>query len=372
MKIGITCYPTHGGSGVVATELGLELARRGHEIHFISYSMPFRLREFYQNVFYHEVDVSNYPLFKYPPYDLALATRMVSVIKEHSLDILHVHYAIPHAASAYMARQVLGKDSVKIVTTLHGTDITLVGRDPSFYEVLKFSIENSDGVTAVSNYLRDRTRDEFNLKKQITVIYNFIDTNRYSGKSEDCCRYRYAPNNEAIFLHVSNFRPVKRIHDVIAIFARVVEKVPAKLILVGEGPDREPAYTLAQKLNILKHIHFLGNQDFLEKLLGCVDIFLLPSREESFGLAALEAMSSYCTVIASDTGGLPELVIDGDCGYLLPVGDVEGMASKALTLLANPVLLDQFKQNARNRAVEMFNASQIISQYELFYEKLLQ
>lgn len=373
MRIGITCYPTHGGSGVVATELGLELAKRGHEIHFISYSMPFRLREFYQNVFFHEVDVSSYPLFKYPPYDLALATRMVSVIKDYNLQILHVHYAIPHAASAYMARQVLAdRCCLKIVTTLHGTDITLVGRDPSFFEVVKFSIVKSDGVTAVSNYLRNRTIEEFQITRPIKVIYNFIDPVRYSGDARTCSRRIYAPNNEAVLIHVSNFRSVKRVRDVVALFARVQQEIPAKLILVGDGPDRESANALAQELGILPRVIFLGNQDYLENLLACADIFLLPSQEESFGLAALEAMSCGCAVISSNAGGLPEVVVEGESGFLLPVGDVDGMARRALTLLRNPEMLRQFKKNARQRAHEHFSADAIVAQYEDFYRNLLQ
>jgi len=290
MIIAMVCYPTHGGSGVVATELGMCLAQRGHEVHFISYSTPFRLRGFHENVFYHEVDVSAYPLFKYPPYDLSLAAQIMEVAAEHTLDIVHAHYAIPHAISAYLARQMMRGRAPKVVTTLHGTDITLVGKDASFREAVKFGIEESDGVTAVSRYLAEQTRATFGIGKEIRVIHNFVDTARFSPHVENCIRKRFAPGGEAILIHASNFRPVKRLTDTIEILARVRRHLPAKLLLVGEGPDRQESHALAERLGLLDHVVYLGTQDAVERLLGCADLFLLPSSEESFGLAALEAM----------------------------------------------------------------------------------
>ncbi|NLP09174.1 N-acetyl-alpha-D-glucosaminyl L-malate synthase BshA [bacterium] len=371
MKIAIICYPTHGGSGVLATELGVCLAQRGHQVHFISYSAPFRLRGFQQNVFYHEVDVSAYPLFKFPPYDLSLATKIMEVTKEYQLDIIHAHYAIPHAISAYLARQMMSGRGPKIVTTLHGTDITLVGKDASFYEAVRFGILQSDAVTAVSHYLAQRTREEFHISKQIHVIYNFVDTERFSGCTLNCRRELFAPNGEKLFMHTSNFRPVKRLSDTVKILARVRQQVDARLLLAGEGPDRQESHEWAVKLGVHDHVLYLGTQDYIENLLGCVDLFLLPSSEESFGLAALEAMSCRTPVIASNVGGLPEVVSHGVDGYLFPMGDVEAMAQAAVSLLQDPQRLAEFRNRAREKAVTRFEMHQIVPQYERLYEQTL-
>lgn len=371
MKIAIICYPTHGGSGVLATELGVCLAQRGHQVHFISYSAPFRLRGFQQNVFYHEVDVSAYPLFKFPPYDLSLATKIMEVTKEYQLDIIHAHYAIPHAISAYLARQMMSGRGPKIVTTLHGTDITLVGKDASFYEAVRFGILQSDAVTAVSHYLAQRTREEFHISKQIQVIYNFVDTERFSGCTLNCRRELFAPNGEKLFMHTSNFRPVKRLSDTVKILARVRQQVDARLLLAGEGPDRQESHEWAVKLGVHDHVLYLGTQDYIENLLGCVDLFLLPSSEESFGLAALEAMSCRTPVIASNVGGLPEVVSHGVDGYLFPMGDVEAMAQAAVSLLQDPQRLAEFRNRAREKAVTRFEMHQIVPQYERLYEQTL-
>ncbi len=367
MNIAIICYPTHGGSGVIATELGVGLAQKGHQIHFISYSSPFRLRGFQENVFYHEVDVSAYPLFKYPPYDLSLATKIIEVSKEYSLNVVHAHYAIPHATSAYLAKQMMRGNGPKIVTTLHGTDITLVGKDPTFYQAVKFSIEESDGVTAVSNYLRDKSIKEFQLSKPIQTIHNFVDTDRFSGRVERCNKDTFAPKGEKLLLHASNFRTVKRLTDTIEILARVREKIPAKLLLIGEGPERPNAHELAVKLGMHDHVIFLGTQDYIENLLGCADLFLLPSSEESFGLAALEAMSCQTPVVGSNIGGIPEVVQDGETGFLHPVGDIEHMVESVLTLLNDSVKLEQFARASRQRAKHLFSDDKIIPQYEQFY-----
>ena len=371
MKIAIICYPTHGGSGVLATELGVCLAQRGHQVHFISYSSPFRLRGFQQNVFYHEVDVSAYPLFKFPPYDLSLATKIMEVTREYQLDIIHAHYAIPHAISAYLARQMTAGQSPKIVTTLHGTDITLVGKDASFYEAVRFGILQSDAVTAVSHYLAQRTHDEFHISKEIQVIHNFVDTERFSGCTQNCRRDFFAPNGEKLLMHTSNFRPVKRLSDTVKILARVRQQVNARLLLAGEGPDRQESHEWAVKLGVHDHVIYLGTQDYIENLLGCVDLFLLPSSEESFGLAALEAMSCRTPVIASNIGGLPEVVSHGVDGFLLPMGDVEAMAQAAVSLLQDPQRLAEFRNRAREKAVSQFDMHQIVPQYERLYEQTL-
>lgn len=371
MKIAMVCYPTHGGSGVVATELGMGLAQRGHEVHFISYSTPFRLRGFHENVFYHEVDVSAYPLFKYPPYDLSLAAQIMEVAEEHTLDIVHAHYAIPHAISAYLARQMMRGKGPRVVTTLHGTDITLVGKDPSFKEAVKFSIEESDGVTAVSRYLAERTRETFAISKEIRVIYNFVDTDRFSPHVENCIRKRFAPGGEAILMHASNFRPVKRLTDTIKILERVRRHLPAKLLLVGEGPDRQESHALAEKLGLLDHVVYLGIQDAVERLLGCADLFLLPSSEESFGLAALEAMSCGTPVIGTSIGGIPEVVENGVDGYLFPVGDVDAMAAAAVELLQQPERMKKMRAAARAKAEARFRIETLVPEYEHYYEEVL-
>ncbi len=371
LNIAMICYPTHGGSGVVATELGIGLARRGHKVHFISYSSPFRLRAFQSNVYFHEVDVSAYPLFKYPPYDLSLAAKIVQVAHLNHLDIVHAHYAIPHAISAYLAKQMMRQNRLKIVTTLHGTDITLVGKEPSFYEAVKFSIEESDGVTAVSGYLRDETKKEFSIARDIRKIHNFVDPERFNGKVTLCAKKNFAPEGEFLLMHTSNFRSVKRLPDTIRILARIRRKVPAKLLLVGDGPDRQAATDLARDLDVQNHVIYLGTQDYIENLLGCADLFLLPSEEESFGLAALEALSCKTPVIATRVGGLPEVIDSGVDGYLLPVGDVEAMADAALDLLGNKEKLRAFGKNGRQAAIDRFAEDKIIPQYESYYWDIL-
>ena len=370
MRIVMICYPTHGGSGVVATELGIELAKRGHQVHFISYSAPFRLQGFQQNVYYHEVDISNYPLFKYPPYDLSLATKILEVVQEYEIDIIHAHYAIPHAMSAYLARQMMSQKRPRIITTLHGTDITLVGKDASFFKAVKFSIDMSDGVTAVSNYLAEKTRKDFNIERDIRVIYNFVDTKRFNGQITDCNVHFFVPNNEKIIIHASNFRAVKRLDDIIRIFALVRKQVPTRLIMVGEGPERQTSHALSVELGVHNEVHYLGTQDYMENLLGCADIFLLPSTEESFGLAALEAMSCRTAVIATQVGGVPEVVDHNENGFLHPVGDVEGMAQNAVKLLLNPDL-ERFKESARQKAISHFDTQLIVPQYEKYYFEIL-
>lgn len=371
MKIAIVCYPTHGGSGVVASELAIGLAQKGHELHIVSYAPPFRLRAFHQNIFLHEVDVALYPLFKYPPYELGLATTLVELAERRDLDIIHAHYAVPHAASAYLAKQVFNSRRLKTVTTLHGTDITLVGAEPSFRRIVKFAIEQSDGVTAVSHYLRQRTIDEFDIKRDIRVIYNFVDLDRPDRNRDACSRPAFAPEGEKILMHASNFRPVKRIGDVVRIYARVRERIPAKLLLIGDGPERPHIQQLVKDMGLASDVHFLGEQDQLEPLFFCTDLFLLPSEQESFGLTALEAMNCGVPVIASDVGGLPEVIVPGETGYLLPVGDIEGMAGKAVELLSDPARLSLFRTQARRRAEQHFDAARIIPQYEAFYEELL-
>lgn len=371
MKIGIVCYPTHGGSGVIASELALGLASRGHEIHIVSYATPFRLGSFHQNVFIHEVEVASYPLFKYPPYALALATKLVDVAREYGLDLIHAHYAVPHAASAYLAKQMLRSQAVKTITTLHGTDITLVGGDKSFYQVIKFNIEESDGVTAVSNYLQQRTIQEFDIAREIRVIYNFVDSSRYSHDSNDCAKGHFAPRGEKILMHASNFRSVKNVGDVVHIFARVQERIPAKLLLIGEGPDRVSVQELVQELNLSDSVLFLGEQDDIEELMSCAQLFILPSKQESFGLVALEAHSFGVPVIGTNMGGLPEVVVHGETGFLLPVGDIEGMAAKALELLESPAQYAAFGKRARKRVLDHFDSQMIIPQYESYYQEVL-
>ena len=371
MKIGIICYPTHGGSGVIASELALGLAERGHEIHIVSYATPFRLASFHQNVFIHEVEVSSYPLFKYPPYALSLATQLVDVSRQYDLDLIHAHYAVPHAASAYLAKKMVGSDKLKTVTTLHGTDITLVGLDKSFYQVIKFNIEESDGVTAVSHYLQKRTQDEFAIQREIRVIHNFVDTERYSSSANNCTKDHFAPKGEKILMHASNFRPVKRVTDVVRIFARIREKLPVKLLLVGEGPERLFVQQLVKELKLSEDVLFLGEQEYIGQLMNCADLFFLPSEQESFGLVALEAQSCGVPVIGAATGGLPEVVEDGKTGFLLPVGDIEGMAQKSLELLSKDDQYEAFHQEARRRVLDYFDSKSIIPQYEAFYEEIL-
>jgi N-acetyl-alpha-D-glucosaminyl L-malate synthase BshA len=375
MKIGITCYPTYGGSGVVATELGIELGARGHEVHFITYSQPFRLTGREENIFYHEVPVSNYPLFEYPPYDLALATRMAEVAEFYQLDLLHVHYAIPHSVSALLARQMLaarGKH-LPFITTLHGTDITLVGLDRSYLPITKFGIDESDGVTAISSYLRDRTNEAFGVTRDIEVIRNFVNCDFYTRKPEAVAvtRPRYATAEEKILVHLSNFRPVKRICDVVSIFARVAAQIPARLLLIGDGPERSAAEYLALQHGISDRIHFLGKQENVNELLGLADLMLMPSEMESFGLAALEAMACCVPAVATRVGGMSELIESGHNGLLYEVGDVEGMAAGALDLLTNPKKLEAMATAARTTAQAKFCASRIIPMYEAYYERVV-
>ena len=371
MKVAIVCYPTHGGSGVVASELAIGLADKGHEIHIVSYAQPFRLGSFHQNIFVHEVGVSSYPLFKYPPYALGLATKLVELVEDCDLELIHAHYAIPHAASAYLAKQILDSRRIKTITTLHGTDITLVGGDQSFHRVIKFTIEESDGVTAVSEYLKKRTIEEFDIQREIRVIYNFVDTQRSAPEHADCTREMYAPKGEKILIHASNFRPVKRVGDVVRIFAKVQERMPAKLILIGDGPERIFIQQLVNELKLGDHVYFLGEQDHLEPLFFCADLFLLPSEQESFGLTALEAMACGVPVICAETGGLPEVISHGETGFLFPVGEIRKMAESVASLLSDPKKHELFRSQARRRASECFNADQIIPQYEAFYEEIL-
>ena len=372
MKIGIVCYPTFGGSGVVATELGKALADHGHEVHFITYSQPARLDFFSENLFYHEVTVSKYPLFDYPPYELALASKLVDVVSYEQLDILHVHYAIPHASAAYMAKQILASNGIHIpvVTTLHGTDITLVGKDRTYKPVVTFSINQSDGVTAVSQDLKNDTCKFFEIKKDIKVIPNFIDLNRFQHKAQNHFKIAIAPNEEKIIVHTSNFRKVKRVPDVVKIFAKILEKIPAKLLLAGDGPERSEVEQLVRELNLKDSVRFLGKLDAVEEILSVSDLFLLPSETESFGLAALEAMACKLPVISSNAGGIPELNIDGVTGFLNEVGDIDGMAANAIHILENQESLDAFKARALAHA-KTFDIALIMPQYEAFYQEII-
>lgn len=372
MKIGITCYPTYGGSGVIATELGKALAQRGHQIHFISYALPFRLTGFVENVFFHEVEMSSYPLFEFPLYTLALASKMVEVAEFENLDLLHVHYAIPHASSAYLAKNMLKKKKdIKIITTLHGTDITLVGLEPSFLPLVKFSIEESDGVTAVSRFLKEKTITNYNIDKNIEVIPNFIDTELF--KPMEACNFRkhIAPEGEKILIHTSNFRQVKRVTDTIKILERVIKEVPTKLILVGDGPDRSECERLCRQLNLFDHVKFLGKQEGLVEILNSADIFLIPSQSESFGLAALESMSCGKPVVSSSVGGLPELVKHNETGFIAEIGDIERMARYIIDLLTNEKKYEAFSKNSRDRALSKFDKSIVIPIYEEFYNHIL-
>ncbi len=377
MRIGITCYPTYGGSGVVATELGIELAQRGHEVHFISYSQPFRLTEQRPNICFHEVEVSRYPLFEYPPYDLALATKMAEVAQIYELDLLHVHYAIPHSVSAYLAKQMLAagngnKRRLPFVTTLHGTDITLVGQDRSYLPITRFSIEKSDGVTAISQYLRERTIREFEIKNPIQVIYNFVNCDVYQRDANWAeRRAEYAGAGERVLVHLSNFRPVKRLTDVIEIFDRVQKEVPSRLLLIGDGPDRSEAEWLAMRKGIHKRVNFLGKQDRVHEKLAVADVMLLPSKLESFGLAALEAMACEVVPITTNVGGLPEVIDHGETGFLAEVGDVDTMARYAIDVLSDDARLREMSQRARKFAKKKFCANDVIPQYEKFYRCVL-
>lgn len=372
IKIGIVCYPTFGGSGVVATELGKGLAKEGHQIHFITYSQPTRLDFLNENLFYHEVSTRTYPLFEYAPYELALASKMVSVVKNEKLDLLHVHYAIPHASAAYMAKQILKTQGVEIpvVTTLHGTDITLVGKDPIYEPVVTFSINQSDGVTAVSQDLRKETYNSFKVTRDIEVIPNFIDLEKFKKQKKDHFKKAICPNGESLIVHTSNFREVKRVLDVVWIFHNIVKEIPAKLLMIGDGPERDKAESLCRELGISDDVRFLGKLEAVEEVLSVADLFLMPSEKESFGLAALEAMACEVPVISTDTGGLPELNVQGGTGFLSKVGDIEDMTRKALLVL-DPANLPRFKANALQRAKE-FDISCILPRYESYYEYVLE
>jgi N-acetyl-alpha-D-glucosaminyl L-malate synthase BshA len=377
MRIGITCYPTYGGSGVVATELGIELAALGHEIHFISYSQPFRLSGRDKGIFYHEVPVSSYPLFEFPPYDLALASRMAEVAEYNGLDLLHVHYAIPHSVSALLARQMLAARGRRLpfVTTLHGTDITLVGLDRSYLPITRYAIQESDGVTSISSYLKEKTIQNFDVTRGIEVVPNFVNCDLYSPiKDEEAraeARRRLAQPDEAILMHLSNFRPVKRVVDVVKVFAQIAAELPARLVLVGDGPERSAAEWLARDLKIQERVHFVGKQERVDELLPLADLLLMPSELESFGLAALEAMACKVPSIATRVGGVPELVDDGVTGLLYEVGDVDAMAQGALSLLTDPARLEAMREAGRKTAQTRFCASLVVPQYLSYYESVL-
>ena len=370
MKVGIVCYPTYGGSGVVATELGKALADRGHQIHFISYAMPMRLDGYVGNVFYHEVEIASYPVFEFPLYTPALASKIVEVARFEHLDLVHVHYALPHAISAYLARQVLEND-LKFITTLHGTDITLVGLEPSFLPMMKFSIEQSDGVTAVSRFLREKTTANYGIDKEITVIPNFVDTEKYRRIPADDVRNRLASPGEKLIVHVSNFRVVKRVPDVVRIFSEILKKIPSRLVLVGDGPDRSASEILVRELNLQDHVRFLGKQLELVPLLSAADLMLMPSQSESFGLSALEAMSCEVPVVSSSVGGLPELQVHGETGYIAEIGDVSRMARYAVDLLTNDARHALFRAACRERAVKHFDVKRIVDRYENYYRQCL-
>lgn len=371
MNIGITCYPTFGGSGAIATELGQALAKNGHKIHFISYSIPFRLQDYNQNISFHDVEVMPYPLFKYPPYTLALAAKMAAVAEEAALDVLHVHYAVPHATCAYLAKHMLKERGIKVITTLHGTDITLVGSDKSFFQITKFSIEESDGVTAVSESLKEDTVNLFDIKNDIRVIPNFVDINRFYRKEKRCDINNIVAEDEKIILHVSNLRPVKRVTDIIRMFVKVKPKIKSKLLIVGEGPDRIPAQELAQDLGLRDSVVFLGQQEGVDDILSCADLYLLPSEQESFGLSALEAMSCEVPVIGSNAGGLPELVKHGETGYITEVGDVEKMAEYAVRILSDDAIREDLGKKARKRVLDNFAEESVVPQYEAYYEEVM-
>jgi L-malate glycosyltransferase len=372
MRIGIVCYPTFGGSGVLATELGKALAQKGHMVHFITYQQPVRLNGFIPNIFYHEVQVPTYPLFDYPPYETALASTMVDVIKNNNLDLLHVHYAIPHASAAYMAKQILKKEgkSIPVITTLHGTDITLVGRDKTYAPVVTFSINESDAITAVSQNLRDETFKHFKIEKDIEVIVNFVDVSRFTRKPIDAFKKVIAPNGERILLHASNFRKIKRVQDVVKIFAEVNKHIPSKLLFVGDGPERSTAEDLAKELNIFEQVRFVGKQEQMEDILAIGDLFLLTSDYESFGLAALEAMAAGVPVISTNAGGLGEINIPGVTGYMSDVGDIASMSQQALSILKDDATLNSFKANAAKHA-KKFDITNIVPIYEKLYERFL-
>lgn len=373
MRIGIVCYPTYGGSGVIATELGKALALKGHQVHFITYRVPARLDSFIENVYYHEVNYADYPLFERAPYESALASKIVDVALYENLDLLHVHYAIPHASAAFMAREILKskKHYLPYITTLHGTDITLVGKDATYAPVVEFSINQSDGVTAVSNSLREDTYKNFSVENDISVIHNFVDTSRFKKARKEHFKKAIAPNDEKVLIHTSNFRRVKRTEDVIRVFKLIHDKLPSKLLLVGDGPERQPMEQLCRELHICDSVRFLGKQEAIEELLAVSDLFLMPSESESFGLAALEAMACEVPVISSNTGGIPEVNIHGKTGFMSAVGDIKDMSENAIQLLSNMSLYKDFKNNAYAQA-QRFDINIILPEYESFYSKVVE
>ena len=379
MRIGITCYPTYGGSGVVATELGKALARRGHQVHFIAYALPQRLPHIAENIYFHEVQVNTYPLFEYPPYALALTSKMIDVAKYEKLDLLHVHYAIPHATSAVHARQILACEGIHtpVVTTLHGTDITIVGQDPSFAPVVTHAINASDGVTAVSDYLRRETFARFAVEREIEVIPNFVDTERFNRQEKEHFKQAICPDGEKLLIHVSNFREVKRATDVVEVFHRLHADAKSgrgpgvKLLLVGDGPDRPTAEARARELGVYGDVRFLGKQEPVEEILSIADVFLMPSGSETFGLAALEAMACGVPVVSSDIGGLPELNVEGETGFLCPLADVDCLTDAARRILADDALHERMSEAARRRAVDHFDIDAIVPRYEAYYEAVI-
>lgn len=372
MRVGIVCYPTFGGSGVLATELGKALANKGYEVHFISYNQPARLDFFSENVFYHEVNIAKYPLFEYAPYETALAGKMVDIVQSAHLDVLHVHYAIPHASAALLAKQILAQKGIHIpvVTTLHGTDITLVGREVTYEHVVSWSINQSDAVTAVSNKLKEETLEHFDITREIEVIPNFIDFNRFNKKPREHFKQMIAPNGEKIIIHTSNFRKVKRVEDVVAIFSRIIKEIPAKLLLIGDGPERSHIEKVCREHNTCDWVTFLGKQEAIEEILSIGDLFILPSESESFGLAALEAMACEVPVISTNAGGIPEVNIHGVTGFLSNIGDVDSMANHAITLLKDPEMLKSFRKNALLQA-HNFDLQSILLQYEAVYQRVI-
>lgn len=371
MRIGITCYPTYGGSGVVATELGKKLAQIGHEIHFISYALPYRLNRFQSNLFFHEVEVLKYPLFEYPPYSLSLASKMVEIVEASRLDILHVHYAIPHATSAFLAREMADQKKLKYVTSLHGTDITLLGSDPSYFKIVKFSIEQSDGVTAVSDYLKRETQDTFQIKNEIKVIPNFIPDDFITAKPSQELRNCCANKSEYIITHISNFRPLKRISDLIHIINRLPKKLKIKVLMVGDGPDRFQAERLCKELDLCDKVVFMGKQENVSEILAVTDLFLLPSENESFGLAVLEALACGVPCITSNVGGLPEVNIDGETGFAVDVGDIDTFARRIEQLIDDPDLRKKFSMNARTISRDQFSSEKVMPLYLEYYEEII-
>lgn len=372
MRIGITCYPTYGGSGIVATELGKELADRGHEIHFISYALPMRLNTLSPNIQFHEVEVTTYPLFDHAPYALALATKMAEVAESHRLDLLHCHYAIPHSVSAFLAKSMLMPRKLPIVTTLHGTDITLVGADRSYLPITRFSIEQSDGVTAVSHFLKEATVNVIGVKKEIEVIHNFVNCDLYRRSEDQALRKRFAPHGESIAIHVSNFRAVKRPADVVDIFARIQQALPAVLLMAGDGPERSKAEWATRNCGLENKVHFLGKQENVHELMGISDLLLLPSENESFGLVALEAMACEAPVVASRVGGLPEVVTDGVEGFLVAPQDTATMADRAIEILRHPSYRVEMGKRAREKAIRSFCSTRIIPEYERYYQNVIE